>query len=347
MSSKKQTSSKETAPASRARRHFDAIAPGFHAANALAKEWRQAESEARELFRRELGPLQDAYSARLKQLVVMLDGQYMDPALDEQERIILSTYLADVALGLLDEGDDPELDEIVDKHEAILEDDEESHAMTPLEFQRFVMDTYGEEIDDDIVPGSPEAVRLLSFLKEEKAEYDAVKLRRMEAKLAKVEVEGNLHEAQLEEMLDELGRELGDASSAGADLGELAQRIVPAIAERNLGQLVELRLALEARGALPHFPEKQLTLCHKLLKEETRLLGLEIDLFESELLDELTGPVPAQIVPALLLQDMRSHVEEMRELVATHERELTDLRDVQQLKAWLRKVDQPGEPGAA
>lgn len=349
MSSKKRSVGKEIAPVSRAHRQFEAIAPGFHAAAGLAREWRQAESDAGELYRRELQPLQEAHDARLKQLVVMLDGQYMDPGLDEEERHMLSIYLADAAEALLDEEDDPELDRILERHDGILGVDEEESddedAMTPAAFQRFVKDTYDEDIDVDIDPRSPEAESLLDYLAYDKAIEDEVRRRRLEDKLEKVEAEGKLHEAQLEAMLDALVRELGDVQPAAADSDEatrrdreeLAQRSKTAIDERDLMQLVEIRLALEARGVLPHFSEKQLALCNKLLKEEARVLGMEIGFYESKLLDELDGPAPAQLAPALLLQDMRRHIAEMRDVVAGCERELTELRDIQKLKAWLRE----------
>jgi len=332
---------------SRARRQFEALAPGFHAAASLARAWRQAEIDTGNLARRELAPLQQAYDQRLKQLVLMLDARYADPELDESDRHTLSTYLVEATLDLLEHEDDPEIGAIFDRHDDILDDieDDRHHDMTPAEFQEYVKDNYGEDIDDDIEPGSPEAARLLDYLQQEKSELDEARQHKLSAELEKRNIEGKRHEAELAQALDELILELGNMK-AGEGMDELLQQATAATAQRDLARLIEIRLELERRGIAGHVSEKKLATYNKVIKEEVQTLELEISWHESELRNDLPDIAPGPLTPPLLLQELNKHIGETREMVAEIDEELTALQDVHKLKAWLRRSDEPGGPEA-
>jgi hypothetical protein len=355
MSSKKQARAGQAAPITRARRQFDALTPSLHAASTMARAWRQADIEAKELARRELQPLSEAYDQRLKKLILMLDEKHGDPGLDETERAILSDFIADAALDLLERDEDATLDEIFDRHDDIGDADEgseEEDAAFQSEFKKILGEVYDTEIDEDIDLRTPEGKDLVRFLIEEDEELQEARERRSEATLEKENAEGLRHEARLRQTVDDIMRELtglpDTVSEMDADArrarAELIQRAESAAAEEDLLSLVAVRLELEQRGMAGHFSEKQLSACNKLLQEELRIFELENAWHQRELAQELPDTAPAVLTPEMLLRELNVTIGNARDMLARTERELSELQDLQSLKTWLRQIDESDEP---
>jgi len=335
------------APISKARRQFDELAKSMQSIGSAARAWRAVDEETSELVRRELSPLQQAYDQRLRQLVLMLDGLHADPALDEDERVILSGYLADT---ILDLPDDEDLDRIFERHDMAAGDededgDEAAELAYQAEFKQVLSELYGGEIEEDVDLRSPEGLDMVRYLIEEDEELQAARQRRNEARLEQVETQARQHEAELATAIDAIVRELdGAARDAGARADEgwqaFMRRAETAAAEQNLTALLAIRLELEQRGLAGHVPEKQLASCNKLIKEELRIARREIAYFESELADRLGMKVVEPLTPELQLRELRTDIVEARDMLAEVERHLDELRDACKLKAWLRQIDE-------
>lgn len=321
----------------------------------MARAWRQADIEAKELARRELQPLSEAYDQRLKKLILMLDEKHGDPGLDETERAILSDFIADAALDLLERDEDATLDEIFARHDDIGDADEgseEEDAAFQSEFKKILGEVYDTEIDEDIDLRTPEGKDLVRFLIEEDEELQEARERRSEAALEKENAEGLRHEARLRQTVDDIMRELtglpDTVSEMDADArrarAELIQRAESAAAEEDLLSLVAVRLELEQRGMAGHFSEKQLSACNKLLQEELRIFELENAWHQRELAQELPDTAPAVLTPEMLLRELNVTIGNARDMLARTERELSELQDLQSLKTWLRQIDESDEP---
>ncbi len=66
---------------------------------------------------------------------------------------------------------------------------------------------------------------------------------------------------------------------------------------------------------------------------------MEIDYYKRELADDLPDIAPTLFTPELMLRELNNHIEKMRHFIDRMQCELTELRDVQKLKTWLRSVD--------
>ena len=109
----------------------------------------------------------------------------------------------------------------------------------------------------------------------------------------------------------------------------------------NLQDLLAVRLQLEQRGMAPHFSEKQLAECNKLLKEELRQVELECARHEFETAMNIAEMPVGRPTPERSLDILRTDIGELREQVARIERDLVELWGHEKLKAWLRQLDDP------
>ena len=349
MSSKKLATRRHVKPASESRAHkqFNVLAGKLHAGRDLLEAWRQAQREALALDASERLPLERANDHRLKELVMLLDRQHREAGLDDWERERLSIFITDTALDLLGERDDADLDELYARHCGV--DVEEQEAVYQAQFKELLHEIYGVEISDDVdlhTPEGREAVHVL--IAEDEATKEARHGRSLAAR-TNAEAEQARHSAQLHEAVDSIFRGLAEAQEAGSDSDqevrqaglELMQRACASHAAGDLPDLLAVRLELEQRGMASHFPEKQLVECNKLLKEELRQVELECAAHALETAMKLPEMPFGRPAPARLLDTLRTDIDELREQAARIERDLTQLRDPEKLKAWLRQLDEP------
>ncbi|MBQ5940765.1 MULTISPECIES: hypothetical protein [unclassified Massilia] len=356
MSSSRHSSRRPALPggksASQARRQFAPLAEKLQAARSVAAAWENAHDEAERLARAELAPLSASVDRRLKELLLLLDREHGSEALDEEERVTLSGFIFDGAIELLDEGDDPELEALCDRHageppyddEDDEDEDEDEDDRAGRELRAMLSEALGEEIDENIDLATPEGRSTILELLEEDEQMERA---RAERRLAAIEQANDVWASdskRIEEIVQALSARLGVALEA-APAQDLLQRARSAQEAGDLAGLLEVQFEAEQLGLAERLSEKQLAECVKLLKEELKFLERETAAMESEAARILgPGGDPAQrLLPGMLLIELGADIEELKEQDAQLQRDLATLHNPAKLKAWIRALDDFGD----
>ena len=194
------------------------------------------------------------------------------------------------------------------------------------------------ELDDDVDMRTPEARASVRELMERDGTEEAP---RHGSEQASLDAERTQHAAQLQQVSDALLRELQTCLGNSHDMDEqLMQRVAAACSGGHLWELLALRFELEQCGLAPHFSEKQISECNKLLKEELRISERENAWYVREFELERPQIAPAHLTPQLMLHALKNTIKELREVASDLERELIELQDPKKLAAWLERLDE-------
>jgi hypothetical protein len=330
------------APSSRARKQFDTIAARLRAETDLAEAWREALRQAAALARDELHPLRLEHEQGLKQLVLLLDRQRSAAGLDTMENAQLSDFIESILEDLLEDGGDPELEQLYQRYTEFDEEDE----LDEDEIKELMHDTLGVDISD-VDLGTPEGLeRLYDVLSAGQAAEEAVAERDQGAYAALQASMGALAQ-RMRDAAAAIAHGLGPAAQEGEGMDEdtrrlrdeLHRRADAARAAGNLVDMLAVRFELEQHGLAAHLPEKQLAECNALLKEALQHTQLENAWHERDVAMHFPDMPGSRPKPALLLDAIRTDISDLQEAVPSVERDLRTLQDPKNMKHWLRQLD--------
>ena len=301
--------------------------------------------------------------ALLKQLALRLDQLSEEASLDEAEREDLSDLIVELALDLLDQEDDAELEQVCARHSGLDEneddddddldvfelyddfsEDDAEYAGQHAEFAELMQRVHDLDIGDLDLRSEEnrEVVRAL-IVAEETGE--PARQRSLLAASARAERARILLEEKVAEAMGALYRELADAFNASPAPGEASsaakvefiQRAEAAHAAGDLPALLAFRIELEQRGMVSHLPEKELAHYNKLLKEQLRLTELEIAEFVNEAAMYQPEVPVKRLTPESMLDMLKADIVGIRQQIDGIERDLVELKVPGRLKSWLQE----------
>lgn len=302
-------------------------------------------------IRDELCPLEDEYAAHQKAMTCLLDRMIHEKGLGKRERTKLSRWIADTAFELLEFDQDPLLKEMYNRHSGrdLDEDEEEEAADMKLMMERL----FGVELDAGLDLRSPKAVMEALHDTIEREADDAEPAppreeRRPTARAIAQEKREAAEAAQLKQTVRDIFRKLASAlhPDREADPAErarktaLMQRVNVAYAADDLLGLLSLQLEIEQidQGGLDSLDDEHIKRFNKILNGQIRELEREISSIEHMMGMSIPATTMGRVTPQSLVKTIDAEVARMRKQNKAMVAELDALRDVPQLKAWLKKI---------
>lgn len=338
-------------PVSRARKRFNTLIKKLEAARALLAEWKETLPAVWSRVDGTYRPLQQTWTERLRELVLLLDGMHGHKLLGKRERAKLSTFLSTMSLELLESADDEEIKAIYNRHSGGDFDEEVADSEDEI---RYMMETMlGAEFKGDIDVRSPQAMfeafqaQLAGQAAQEEPESPPPK-RSAEAARERRQAE----EAQrIAQSMREIFRKLASQLHPDRETDEaerrrktaLMQRVNVAYAANDMLGLLELQLEVEQidQASLAGMSEERIKQYNKVLEEQLKELETEIAGFEEGAAIELDAGIFDVVTPASMREAIDSDIAMMEVKLEVIEHDLQTLGDVKMLKAWLKEYKPP------
>jgi hypothetical protein len=309
------------------------------------------------------------YAAVMEQLrghgramVELLDRMYPDAVFSKADRKKLGQLICEIAGDLIDAGSHDDLKPLYNRYsrsdfdaEAAVADAQNAAAM------RSMMETLGMEFGDADV-GS--LGKLKAFTEEqmraaEEAEEAAAaaeeERRARRKKSAKQQAAAARREAEQRstgKALQDVYRALAKALHPDREQDpvertrktEVMREVNVAYEAKDLLRLLELQLELERiePGQADAIAEQRLRHYIRILDEQARQLAVELEELELPFRLELGLAPSERIAPGAVIAQVRADAAEVRQQIATMERDLAVFRDVSRLKAWLKAQTRRG-----
>jgi hypothetical protein len=344
---------------SRVRKQFNSLVKKTEAARLRLAEWKESMPAIMAEAAREIQPLIATYAARQRDMVLLLDRMHRDKLMGKRERTKLSRRICSVALDLLADDNDPDIEAIYKRHsgddgdalnekaafmelmEALGIDAGDVDGMDSPEalFAAFGAQPDDDDDDDDDDGGAragPAARRksAAALARERRQEAEAAKLKQTVRDIFR-KLAGELHP----------DREPDPAERARKTA--LMQRVTVAYKAHDLLGLLELQLEIEqiAQADLNGLSEERVKQFNKILQGQLDEAEAEVAAFEHEAYMLCGGRISERrLTPQALLRRLRVDVAEMRSSIKRVEAELEAFRDANALKAWLKTYRPEPEP---
>jgi len=344
-----------TGPTSRAGKQFNTLIKKLESMRKRLAEWKDALPAVMSQNERDYIPLVNAYMARERRLVLLLDQNYQHKLLGKRERDKLARLICATVLDLLEQEDDAELKEVYNRYSGRDFDAEETEGKAQV--REMIESMLGMKFDGDIDLRSPETV--------------------LEAFSAQLEQQGappppsGDHEAPRKKHASELARERRQAAEAERlqqsmrdiyrklvsqlhpdrepDPAErqrktaLMQRVNVAYAANDMLGLLELQLEVEQidQAGLANLGEARIKQYNKILNEQLRELEREVEVFEDMAAMEMGCAPFTRVTPASIASMLEDDIADMRQRIAAIDVELEEFTDIKKLKAWLKTYRPP------
>lgn len=303
------------------------------------------------------------YAAVMEQLrglgramVGLLDRAYPDAVFSKADRKKLGQLICEIAGDLIDQGSHDDLKPLYNRYsrsdfdaEAAAADAESAAAL------RSMMETFGMEFGDADV-GSLDKLKAFTEEQMRTAEEEAAseaaaeeerrarrrKSAKQQAAAARREAEQRSTGKALQDVYRALAKALHPDREQDpverARKTEVMREVNVAYEAKDLLRLLELQLELERvePGQADAIAEERLRHYIRILDEQARQLAVELEELELPFRLELGLAPSERIAPPAVIARVRGDAAEVRQQVATMERDLRMLGDTSRLKAWLK-----------
>jgi DnaJ-domain-containing protein 1 len=260
----------------------------------------------------------------------------------------LSALIVDLALSVLDEGDDEAMKALYNQHRR---SDFDAEATAQLEQMKFMLeDTLGVDLGDEVDLRSPEELlaRLQTHFQAQEEARPQAKPRKKTAKQPAREAQREAEAQQLSQSLREVYRKLASAlhPDREADPEErprktaLTQQANEAYERGNLLELLELQLQLEHidPAHLANLSADRLKHYLRILKDQVRELDAELQGIERRPAAEFGLPPFGKLTPTGLMAQLRADVAATEIQLRRLQKQIDAAGDLKSLKAWLKTV---------
>jgi hypothetical protein len=342
-----------SAPAlSRAQKKFNKLVDEVSGLRRRLSAWREYETHYRQRVEQQMIPLE----ARLREsrfaIVVLLDATILGKGLTRREKSAAREMLADLVLGLMEDGEaNDELRSLADRH-GLIETEEDRHASLDA-LREMSSDVFGIDLDPQRVATTSEELlqRLSDDLAAEEARRDARrKARPKSAKVREREAQAERFAADagqaLREVYRKLARELHPDRIADEDertrKTALMQDANRAYEAGDLLSLLELQLRIEQidPDALTSIAEEKLAHFNHVLAEQAKCLHEEVHCHAAPFFVHLEGLPRRDVEPAHIDRALDRHAEEMQHALSSLQVDLARFADPAELKRELREFAQ-------
>lgn len=334
-------SADKSTPASKVRVQFNSLVKKLESERERLKEWHEALPVFRTRVESEVGPLEDRYDDRIRDMVLVLDESWETSKLTKKEYENLSHWICDLCEDLLGVRQDKDLEQIFFKHSGLteedLEDDEEELSLEDelAEFAAFAKmldgrmdaaaEAYAEDQNGSARPSDAGAKVRKPSPKEKRLAEEEVRLQQSVREIFR-------------KLVSTLHPDRETDPSERARKTELMQRVNVAYEKNDLLTLLELQFeidqldiaSLEAQG------EDRIRQYNKVLKKQLDDVVRETRDLEDWLKYDFGLDLPGRLLPMHLRAFVDTKLEVMRERLAVIEKDLVDFKEVKLLKAFLK-----------
>jgi hypothetical protein len=334
-------------PASKVRVQFNTLVKKLELERERLKGWHEALPIFRARVESEVGPLEERYDDRIRDMVVVLDECWHTRKLTKKEYEKLSSWICDLSVDLLAVREDKDLEQIFLKHSGLteedLEDDEEQQLSEDqlAEFKAFA------EMLDGMCDAEVQQHEAEADESAQRSTAGATKPRKPTAREKRLAEE----EVRLQQSVREIFRKLvstlhPDRETDPAERArktELMQRVNVAYEKNDLLALLELQFeidqidieSLEAQG------EERIKQYNKVLKKQLDDVVRESKDLEDWLKYDFGFDLPGRLEPRYLEIFVDTKLENMQSRLAEIEQDLVDFKELKVLKAFLKTYRLP------
>lgn len=289
-------------------------------------------------------------------MVELLDRSYLDAVFSKADRKKLAALISEIAGDLIEAGNHDDLKPLYNRYsrsdfdvEAAAVDAESAAAL------RSMMEMFGLEFGDADVSSLD---KLKAFtdeqMREAEAEAEAEAAaederrarRKKSAKQRAAEARREAEQRSTGKALQDVYRALAKALHPDREQDpverarktEVMREVNVAYEARDLLRLLELQLELEQVEAaqVDALAEERLRHYIRILEEQARQLAVELEELELPFRLELELAPSGRLAPAQVLSRVRDDAAEVKQQIATMERDLAAFQDTARLKAWLK-----------
>jgi hypothetical protein len=336
----------------KAQKAFNTLISKIGQQRALLTEWEAAVPRYQQHHHAKMTPLLEEASRLRREFVLGLERAYAFKTLSKADRRLIGELICEVAGDLATENGDVEMKSIYNRYSG--SDFDQEAAMGLSGMKEMLEDDLGVDLGDDLDLSDPEAflagmrARLEQEMEKEAAREAARPQRGKTAKQKAREAKMLEEEQRMGQSLREIYRKLASAlhpdrepdPAEQARKTGLMQQVNQAYEKKDLLTLLELQLRIEHidQAALNSFSEERLGHFNKILKEQLRELEERVAQIAGEIKADL-GLVPfMHLSPAGLQRELDAGIAETRANLNALEADLKAIREVQSLKAWLKRL---------
>jgi hypothetical protein len=289
-------------------------------------------------------------------MVDLLDRSYQDAVFSKADRKKLGEMICEIAGDLIEGGGHDDLKPLYNRHsrsdfdaEAAVADAQSAAAL------RSMMEMFGMEFGDTDV-GSLDKLRAFTEDQIREAEAEAVEdaaaeeerraRRKKSAKQRAAEARREAEQRSTGKALQDVYRALAKALHPDREQDpverarktEVMREVNVAYEAKDLLRLLELQLELEHVEAAQAdaLAEERLRHYIRILDEQSRQLAVELEELEVPFRLELGLAPSERLAPVQVISRVRDDAAEVKQQIATMERDLAAFQDAARLKAWLK-----------
>ena len=312
----------------------------------------------RDRFTAEITPLNATLRAHRIALVELLDRALDGKGLNKTQREKAETLLLDELSDILDDGNEPELIRLYDKHSDVSFGEEPQAGADFM--PEMAASAFGVEIDDNDAPVTPEEMAALVSEKlrvaheasaaEATTDSSADEPRSKRKKSAKALAREAAHAKVTEgatrsirevyrKLVSELHPDREPDPSERKRKTELMQRVNVAYAAGDLLALLELQLSIEQINpeALANMAEERLAHFNRVLKDQSERLQDELFDITEPFVMELDH-APHTLTPDVVQHGLDADIRNLQHAIKSIQKDLVLIEDIQQLKAVLKRL---------
>ncbi|CAN7621640.1 hypothetical protein LJR289_004609 [Pseudoduganella sp. LjRoot289] len=297
---------KSQAEPAQARQQFETLLAKLPAARADYAAWEAIAARLRHLAKTKLGPLSEQFCAHTRELILVFEEGHSHPSLNKDERAMIAETICMLADGYLLKHDDSDVAQLYQRHSG--RHHAEVRAERHAAMDKMLADAVGGEPHPDLVPETEQVLQKAANA--------------MRAKL--VAAIRTLPSEQQPDLL-----ELADVACVNQDVLAL--------------MALEIELEHLQQPGAAHLDYEQLQ--HHIMVLDDYLADLEFDTvgIQFSLIVQLSLPGNGQLTEHIGRQSLHQQqflMERQMEHIAC---DVVDLRDIAELKAWLKEKQQYAE----
>ena len=346
-----------------AQKRFNSLIKTIEKQHELLALWQDTLPRIQQKVASEYDPALEILDRHRGEFVVMLDNAYHARGLKKSERSKLSSLILEMCEDLLTTGAHEHLKPIYDRHTDT--DFDAKSAMAGETMTSMVNKLFGFDLPDDADTSSPEklaaAIQAHALEMEAAAEqrYEADRERRSKRKKNKKQLEKEAQQQKAEAgtsaSIRDIYRKLvaalhPDREKHAAERERktaMMQEVNAAYTAKNLLRLLQLQLKVEQidQTAINAISEERLKHYNLILKEQSAQLQEEIQSIEMEFVSQDGSGRYTIPTPLSALKQLSADIQRIKRDTTAIKKDLRELKDIKQLKAWLRYQDPYDEPG--